>query len=75
MSQLQEAIEATETLAQLARRVDRTVNAVYRWGWFGVLNRFTGERIRMKMTRLPSGKWGVTAQQYRDFVQGLNERL
>lgn len=60
------------TLAEFAKKMNRTADCVYKWMLHGRLNRFTNETIKCKMTRLPSGAWGVSQSQYDDFLRRLN---
>lgn len=67
-------IQELLTLAELASKVNRTPDCIYKWKLQGRLNRFTGKRVFCEMTRTPSGAWAVTPAQYDAFIAALNEK-
>lgn len=61
-------------LSEIAKRLHVHVKAVKKWRTHGKKNVHTGERIFCEFTWLPSGEWGITQQQYDDFLKRLNEK-
>ncbi len=63
-------------IATFGRHINppRSVACLRNWQKEGVLNRYTRQKVRCQMTRLPNGGWGVSIQQYEAFLHEINKR-
>lgn len=60
------------TLSKLSEHVDAHYNTVWRWWRYGVVNRETGQIIKLKTVRHTSGR-RTTLEMYEQFLSELSD--